>query len=505
MTSSNAQTHKTTEDQNNSVLPDASDFDHNATGSEASIFSTLPDADEISQSDPLQRPPEIRGGSDLSTLPNASEVDTSITEAQDTSMSTRRSLSNQSDAADQDDNTELPEDKSSFVSTENEDTADLLYCSDPDDSDYHESDVSTSTFIYINKKREADSAFLPAAENAGVGDQSVVSTHGSRPVIDDYSNLSDAFDANDDSGSFDARPLVSTPTYKQLSSFSDANHSNDCSTSSDIKMAEGSMAATSAVGSETESAIESSAVGSSTVGSSGDVTVTPSEDVKPSKILTTLTDMALLTTFSTMIDNLFFRQDDGTVLAVRIEPAAGPHLLRAICALSQPTGSPSQLSELPFAATAAKNLDDDLANEAQTIPSRSRASTRLPSSAAVRSKKASTSVKTLAPVRGTSAATSSRSSPTPSTVAPGTIAQMDAVFSSADGNPYDRDWISKHGLNGEVLTEIPNSKHKLDLLVRHGAVVAGDKLCVTYHSSGSPVVIEGEVSSPTNMRLTEKI
>ena len=402
-------------------------------------------------------------------------------------MSPRRSLSYLSDAATQDDNTELPEDNSSFVSTENEDTADLPYCSDPDDSDYHESDVSTSTFIYINNT-------LSAAEDPGVGDQSEVSTHGSRPVIDDYSNLSDAFDANDDSGSFDARPLVTTPSYKQLSSFSDANLSNDCSTSSDTKMAEGSAASTLAVESATESAVESSTVGSSTVGSSGDVTVTPSEDVKPSKILPTLTEMALLTTFSTMIDNLFFRQDDGTVLAVRIEPAAGLHFLRGINALSQPTGSPSQLSGLPFDATAARNFDDDLANEAQNISSRSRASTRLPSSAAVRSKKASTSVKTLAPVRGTSAAASSRSSPTPSTVAPGTVAQMDAVFSSADGNPYDRDWISKHGLNEEVLTEIPNSKHKLDLLVRHGAVVAGDRLCVTYHSSGSPVVVEGEVS-----------
>ena len=153
------------------------------------------------------------------------------------------------------------------------------------------------------------------------------------------------------------------------------------------------------------------------------------------------------------------------------------------------------MSGLPFAATAARNLDDALTNEAQNISSSSRASTRLPSSAGVRSKKSSTSVKTSAPVSGTSAAASSGSSPTPSTVAPGTIAQLDAVFSSAEGTPYDREWISNHGLNEEVLTEVPNSKHKLDLLVRHGAVVVGDKLCVTYHSSGSPVVVEGEVSS----------
>ena len=498
MASLNSRNPKATETQDNSVLPDASDFVQNVTEPEASIYSTLPDADEISQNDRLQRPPKIGERLDLSYLPNASEADTTITEAQDISMSTRRSHSNLSDTADQDDDTELAEDKSSFVSTENEYTADLPYGSDPGDSDYHASDVSESTLIYINNKAEADSAALPAAEDPEVAD---FSTPRGRPVIDDYSTLSDAFDANVDSGSFGARPLVSTPTPQQLFSFSNANRSIDRSTSSDIKMAEGSVAGTLAVESAPESAAESSIVGSSTGGSSGDVTVTPSEDVKPSKILPTLTEMALLTTFPTKTDNLFFVQDDGTVLAIRIEPAAGPHLLRGFCALSQPTGSPNQLSGLPFAATAARNLDDALANEAQNISLSSRASTRQPSSAAVRSKKASTSAKTSAPIRGTSAATSSRSSPIPITVAPGTVAQMDAVFASAEGNPYDRDWISNHGLNEEVLTEIPNSKHKLDLLVRHGAVVAGDKLCVIYHSNGSPVVIEGEVSSPNNHAL----
>ena len=133
-----------------SVLPDASDFEHNATESEASISSTLPDADETSQSDRLQRPPQTREGSDLSYLPNASDANTNITEAQDISMSTRRSHSNLSDAAKQDDDTVLPEDKSSFVSTENEDTVDL--------------------YIY----KGAHSASLPAAEISGLRDQSGV-------------------------------------------------------------------------------------------------------------------------------------------------------------------------------------------------------------------------------------------------------------------------------------------------------------------------------------------
>ena len=467
---------KATENQDNSVLPDASDA--------------------------LARPPQIGEGLELSYLPNASEVDTTITDTQDISMSIPTSHSNVSDQVDEDDDTVVPEDDSSFLPTENEDTEDLPYYSDPNDADYHDSDESTSTLIYKNNRAEARSVELPAAEDPEAGDQS----EGYRPVIDEYSNLSDAFDANVDSGSFDARPLVSTPTRQQISSSSNINHSINSPTSPDIKMEEGSAAEilaveTLAVESAPEIAVESSTVGSSAVGSSGNVTVTPTEDVKPSKILLTLTEIALLTTFSTIIDNLFFVQDDGTVLAVRIEPAAGPHLLRCLCALSQPSGSPSQLSGLPFAATAARNLNDALANKAQNIPLSSSASTRLPSSAAIRSRKASTSAKTSAPVRGRSAAPSSRSSPAPSTVAPGTDAQMDAVFTSAEGNPYDRDWMSNHGLNEEVLTVIPSSKHKLDLLVRHGAVVAGDKLCVTYHSNGSPVVIEGEVSSPNDHAL----
>ena len=235
MTPLNIKTPKAPEIQEDSVVPDASNYH--------------------------QRLPQIGEGSDLSYLPNVSEVD---------------------------DNTELPEDRSSFVSAENEDTADLPYYSDPGDSEYHESDINTSTFKYKNNKAEAKGAALPAAEDPEVGE---VSTLGDRPVIDDYSNLSDAFDANDGSGSFDARPLVSTPTRQQLSSFSNAIHSIDRSTSSDIKM--GSVAETSAVVSAPESAVESS-----TVGSSGDVTVTPSEeDIKPSKILPTPTEMTLLTTF----------------------------------------------------------------------------------------------------------------------------------------------------------------------------------------------------------------
>lgn len=52
--------------------------------------------------------------------------------------------------------------------------------------------------------------------------------------------------------------------------------------------------------------------------------------------------------------------------------------------------------------------------------------------------------------------------------------------------------MSKHNVNGDILEGVP-TKHKLNTLVRHGAVIVGDKLCVTYHSSGNPHIIEGEL------------
>ena len=74
-------------------------------------------------------------------------------------------------------------------------------------------------------------------------------------------------------------------------------------------------------------------------------------------------------------------------------------------------------------------------------------------------------------------------------------AWVDGIFSSADGAAYDRDWMSNHDVNNDILDGTP-SKHKLNVLVKHGAVFVDDKLCVTYHASGNPTVIQGEVSIP---------
>lgn len=176
-----------------------------------------------------------------------------------------------------------------------------------------------------------------------------------------------------------------------------------------------------------------------------------------------------------MIDNLSFRIDDGRVLAVHNSPTLGPELLGG---LSQPSGPLTQLAALPVVSTLYTTHDDAVASSAQNLPSINNAPAQ-PS---------------------LSASSSSRTAGLASTLRPNSAAGVinpdawvDGIFSSADGRPYDRDWISNHNVNDDILEGDP-SKHKLDLLFRYGAIIPGDKLCVTYRSSGNPVIIEGEVS-----------
>ena len=189
-----------------------------------------------------------------------------------------------------------------------------------------------------------------------------------------------------------------------------------------------------------------------------------------------------------MTDNLFFRKDDGSVLAVRISSTLGLELLRG---LSQQISPLTHLPALPFALAPSTTTRDDLADDAQGLSLATSTSTAPYSSVPVPSRTTSTSARTS--VSATSAALSGMSMANSSTGTINTEAWVDGIFSLADGKPYDRDWIHTYNVKDDVLKG-PPSKHKLDLLVRHGAVIVGDKLCVTYHSSGNPVTIEGEVS-----------
>lgn len=68
----------------------------------------------------------------------------------------------------------------------------------------------------------------------------------------------------------------------------------------------------------------------------------------------------------------------------------------------------------------------------------------------------------------------------------------DKILSSANRQPYDRDWMERYNISDDYLNGSV-SKHRLDVIVNHGAVKVGDKLCVTYDPDGGPVAGFGEV------------
>ena len=69
---------------------------------------------------------------------------------------------------------------------------------------------------------------------------------------------------------------------------------------------------------------------------------------------------------------------------------------------------------------------------------------------------------------------------------------MDRVFNAAVNKNYDRKWMPQSDLDGSLLYGW-TSRHKLDQLVRHGAVVVGDILRVTYESAAGNVFKDGQV------------
>ena len=176
--------------------------------------------------------------------------------------------------------------------------------------------------------------------------------------------------------------------------------------------------------------------------------------------------------------NLFFRQDDGTFLAPHIPSTQGRNILQLLRGLTAQIGTPFHHTTPPICLSSARTVDEDISSEAQTLSLMDNKSTASASSTPVLQ----------APVK----------TPTNSNIDFSTNALIDAIFLSSDGKPYDRDWIRTHNVNDGILKGTP-SKHKLDLLVRHGAVVVGDKLRVTYSWSEKPVIEEGQVRAQQNL------
>ena len=59
----------------------------------------------------------------------------------------------------------------------------------------------------------------------------------------------------------------------------------------------------------------------------------------------------------------------------------------------------------------------------------------------------------------------------------------DNILESYHGEPYDREWMSKHNVSDDIL-EGWSSKYTFEQIVRRGAVKPGDKLRVTLTSLG---------------------
>ena len=67
----------------------------------------------------------------------------------------------------------------------------------------------------------------------------------------------------------------------------------------------------------------------------------------------------------------------------------------------------------------------------------------------------------------------------------------DQILSSANRQPYDRDWMTKYDINESCLHG-PPSVLKIDVLLSYGALKVGDKLCIPYRSDGGLAVNFGE-------------
>lgn len=84
----------------------------------------------------------------------------------------------------------------------------------------------------------------------------------------------------------------------------------------------------------------------------------------------------------------------------------------------------------------------------------------------------------------------------------------DQVLFSANRQPYDRDWMTKYNITEDCL-EGPPSMHKVDVLLKYGAIKVGDKLCITYRSDGGTVANFGEVGFRSShspiMMLTSRL
>lgn len=170
-----------------------------------------------------------------------------------------------------------------------------------------------------------------------------------------------------------------------------------------------------------------------------------------------------------------------------MNPTLGRDVLHGLSLSGEP---PSQVSAPPFAMAPSAAVDDDLDGDVQIQPLTAAASAQPSFPASDTNRVADVSSDESAPDPHTSSALSSTLRPNSSAGIVNANAWADRVFSSADGETYDRKWMLNHNVDKDILKGTP-SKHKLNVLIKHGAVFVDDKLCATI-----PTVIEGQVSIP---------
>ena len=79
----------------------------------------------------------------------------------------------------------------------------------------------------------------------------------------------------------------------------------------------------------------------------------------------------------------------------------------------------------------------------------------------------------------------------------------DHIFTSSLGKCYDRDWMTKHGVDKRILAGFSSKTHFGSLVV-HGAIKIGDRLRVTYDSDNGAIHKEGTVSLCTTHLLQRR-
>ena len=162
-------------------------------------------------------------------------------------------------------------------------------------------------------------------------------------------------------------------------------------------------------------------------------------------------------------DNFMFINDTRKILSCRVHPYYGIALLESL------QEAPEAVSSCPLSRPQTRETGDS--QEARTVPDQHAYEERHQTYEEV-----SSSLETLG------------------TPARSMAVLPDHILSSANREPYNRDWMERYNVNEDCLNGHP-SKHKLDVLLKYGAVKVGDRLCVEYHPDSGPVDMFGEASS----------